>query len=98
MKKKLYLFIFGFIISTIFLYSQKDIVVHDPVVIKQHDTYYLYCTGKGIASYTSKNLIDWKKGPAVFASKPEWTDKVVPGFNNHIWAPDIVFHNNQYYL
>lgn len=80
-----------------FLYSQKD-VVHDPVVIKQQDTYYLFCTGKGIASYISKNLIDWEKGPAVFASKPKWTDEVVPDFNNHIWAPDVVFHNNQYYL
>jgi len=98
MKKELYLFITSFIVSINFLYSQKDIVVHDPVVIKQQDTYYLFCTGKGIASYTSKNLIDWEKGPAVFASKPKWTDKVVPDFNNHIWAPDVVFHNNQYYL
>ena len=34
----------------------QDIVVHDPVVIKQKDTYYLYCTGNGISVFSSKDL------------------------------------------
>ena len=89
--------IFSFCLVVSGIYSQ-DISVHDPVVIKQNDTYYLFCTGEGIASFSSKDLIYWTKEPAVFAEKPIWTDTVVPDFKNHIWAPDISFHNNMYYL
>ena len=89
--------IFSFCLVVSGIYAQ-DISVHDPVVIKQNDTYYLFSTGEGIACFSSKDLINWTKEPAVFAEKPIWTDKVVPNFKNHIWAPDISFHNNTYYL
>lgn len=76
----------------------QDISVHDPVMIKQKDTYYLYCTGNGISCFSSKDMKNWKPEPAVFPVKPIWTDAVVPDFKNHIWAPDIALHNNTYYL
>ena len=76
----------------------QDITVHDPVMIKQKDTYYLYCTGKGISVFSSKDLKNWKPEPAIFNEKPIWVDVVVPNFDNHIWAPDVSFHNNTYYL
>ncbi len=78
--------------------SAQDITVHDPVMIKQKDTYYLYCTGRGISVFSSKDLKNWNPEPAIFKEKPTWTDAVVPDFKNHIWAPDISFHNNTYYL
>nr|MBP7471157.1 family 43 glycosylhydrolase [Flavobacterium sp.] len=83
---------------TFFLTSAQDITVHDPVMIKQKDTYYLYCTGRGISVFSSKDLKNWNKEPQIFPEKPVWTDKVVPNFDNHIWAPDISFHDNTYYL
>lgn len=76
----------------------QDISVHDPVMIKQNDTYYLYCTGEGITCYSSKDLKEWKREPSVFSEKPIWADSVVPDFKNHIWAPDISFQNDTYYL
>jgi len=76
----------------------QEIRVHDPVAIKQGDTFYLFCTGRGIICYSSKDLKHWEKEPSVFPEKPEWTDQVVPNFGNHIWAPDISFHNSKYYL
>ena len=81
-----------------FVSKAQTISVHDPVVIKEKDTYYLFCTGKGIKTYSSKDLKNWKSEPAVFKEKPFWTESVVPNFDNHIWAPDIIFHNNVYYL
>ena len=78
--------------------AQEEIRVHDPVVAKQGDTYYLYNTGRGIAVHSSKDLKNWKREPAVFSEKPEWTDDVVPGFKNHIWAPDIFEKDGKYYL
>ncbi|WP_089687346.1 arabinan endo-1,5-alpha-L-arabinosidase [Catalinimonas alkaloidigena] len=72
--------------------------VHDPVMIRQDDTYYLFCTGRGIAVWSSPDLEHWKAEAPVFPEAPTWTDPVVPEFRNHIWAPDISFHNGQYYL
>ncbi|MDT0690542.1 arabinan endo-1,5-alpha-L-arabinosidase [Salegentibacter sp. F188] len=82
----------------IFSSEAQDIRVHDPVVAKEGDTYYLYNTGRGIGVYSSKDLKNWKREPAVFEEKPEWTDSVVPDFKNHIWAPDITLHDGTYYI
>jgi arabinan endo-1,5-alpha-L-arabinosidase len=79
--------------------AQSDkIPVHDPVVIKEGDTYHLYCTGRGIGHFVSTDLQNWTRAAPVFPEKPAWTDAVVRDFGNHIWAPDIVFHNGLYYL
>jgi arabinan endo-1,5-alpha-L-arabinosidase len=72
--------------------------VHDPVMIKQGDTYYLFCTGFGISVFSSKDMKNWKKEKAVFDKAPEWAVKAIPSFRGHIWAPDIFFHNGKYYL
>tara|TARA_R110002012_G_scaffold59331_3_gene154923 strand:+ start:4758 stop:5738 length:981 start_codon:yes stop_codon:yes gene_type:complete len=79
------------------LFAQ-DIRVHDPVAIKQGVTYYLFCTGRGISVFSSPDLKNWEKEPQVFSEEPVWADDVSADFNNHIWAPDITFHNGQYYL
>ena len=76
----------------------QDIRVHDPVMIKEGNTYYLFCTGRGISVFTSSNLKDWKPSNPVFDTAPEWAVKAIPGFKGHIWAPDIVNRNNTYYL
>ncbi len=91
--------IFFFLLTFVEISSfAQDIRVHDPVAIQQNDTYYLFCTGRGISCFSSKNLKEWKQEPAVFSEKPVWAEAVVPDFKNHIWAPDITFHNNTYYL
>ena len=76
----------------------QEIRVHDPVTIKQGDTYYLFCTGSGISVFSSPDLKNWEKEPQVFSEEPVWADDVSADFNNHIWAPDITFHNGKYYL
>lgn len=73
-------------------------ITHDPVVAKQGDTYYLFCTGPGITTFTSKDLKTWTQGDPVFAESPDWSLDVAPGFNGHIWAPDITLYNGKYYL
>jgi Beta-xylosidase len=72
--------------------------VHDPAMIKQDSVYYLFCTGMGISVWSSTNLKDWKKEPAVFSKPPEWAVKAIPRYRGHTWAPDISYHNGLYYL
>ncbi|GAB2529048.1 family 43 glycosylhydrolase [Rufibacter soli] len=76
-----------------------NLTVHDPVMAKQGNTYYLFCTGRGISVWSSTDRQNWKKEQPIFATAPEWAVKAVPGFkDNHIWAPDISFYHGQYYL
>jgi arabinan endo-1,5-alpha-L-arabinosidase len=74
------------------------IPAHDPVMIQQNGTYYMFCTGQGIANWSSKDMKTWKPEKPVFAAPPEWAVKAIPGFKGHIWAPDISLHNGVYYL
>jgi arabinan endo-1,5-alpha-L-arabinosidase len=76
----------------------QHISVHDPVMAKQGDTYYLFCTGRGITLWSSQDLKTWKSEKPVFAAAPEWAVQAVPTFRNHIWAPDISYHKGLYYL
>ncbi|MDP4264469.1 MAG: arabinan endo-1,5-alpha-L-arabinosidase [Bacteroidota bacterium] len=76
---------------------QTNIPVHDPVMIKQDSTWYLFCTGPGISEWSSKDMVNWKAEKPIFDTLP-WAVKTIPGFRNHIWAPDISYHNGLYYL
>lgn len=76
----------------------RQVSVHDPVMIKEGDTYYLFCTGFGIGVWSSKDLKEWKKEASVFAQPPQWAVDTVPAFKGHIWAPDISYRNGLYYL
>lgn len=78
--------------------TMPNVLAHDPVMIKQGDTYYMFATGNGIAVAASKDLQTWQPLRPVFAQPPEWAVQAVPGFRGHIWAPDISFHNGKYYL
>ena len=73
--------------------------VHDPVIIKAEDTYYLFCTGNGIPVRKSPDLLTWSNAfpVSVFIRVPDWALEMVPGASN-IWAPDISFYNGKYHL
>jgi len=73
--------------------------VHDPVIIKQDDYYYLFHTGIGIPVKRSLDMVDWRIAPGgtVFQSQPEEAFEYVEGADA-IWAPDISFYNDRYHL
>ncbi|KMS50522.1 arabinan endo-1,5-alpha-L-arabinosidase [Novosphingobium barchaimii LL02] len=75
-----------------------DLTVHDPVIIREGDTYYVFSTvGKYIGIKTSKDLKTWTDAGSVFAQMPAWTKEAVPGTEG-IWAPDISYVNGEYRL
>ena len=101
---KVYLTILLFLF-TMNLFAQQNslmndtlIPVHDPVIIRQDSTYYIFCTGQGITVFSSENMKHWKQEKPVFNKPPQWAVDAIPGFKGHIWAPDISYHNHQYYL
>jgi len=76
----------------------KQVSVHDPVLAKEGSTYYLFSTGPGVTFYSSPDLLNWKEEGRVFKGEPVWAKKAAPSFNDHIWAPDIHFHDGKYFL
>jgi arabinan endo-1,5-alpha-L-arabinosidase len=71
--------------------------VHDPSIIKEADTYYLFSTRAGIAVRCSKDLTHWRLCGDVFAHLPQWAVTEVPGLRG-LWAPDVAYFNRQYHL
>ena len=78
-----------------------DLGVHDPVIIREGDTYYIFSTGRGrggiIPIKVSKDLHNWKEIGCVFSSMPAWTREEIPR-SRDAWAPDISYFNGRYHL
>ena len=79
-----------------------DLGVHDPCIIKEKNTYYIFCTGGGrrggiIPIRCSTNMLDWTRCGSVFQRLPEWAATEVPRARG-AWAPDISFYNGKYHL
>lgn len=74
--------------------------VHDPVMIKQGSTYYIYYTGNLTPFKTSTSRYSgWKERGSAFSSGPSWIASTVPANNGRdLWAPDISFRDNKYWL
>jgi len=75
-----------------------QVSIHDPALIKEGDTYYLFSSGPGITFYCSKDMKSWRLGGRVFPGDPAWARSVAPLFNGHVWAPDIIRHGGKFYL
>ena len=75
-----------------------QVEVHDPVMGREGNTWYVFSTGPGITIYQSTDLENWRWVGRAFDDQPEWAASVAPGFTGHIWAPDIVEHDGRYYL
>ncbi len=75
------------------------LMVHDPVMAYENGTYYLLSTGMGLQWATSKDRKSWIIQPTPFIEQlPEWTHDSVPGFRNHVWAPDIIRWHDRWWL
>ena len=71
--------------------------IHDPAVIREGETYYLFATGNGIPIRCSPDLKVWRLCSTVFSVDPAWLFEAVPGVTN-LWAPDISYRDGLYYL
>lgn len=75
-----------------------DTFIHDPTVLKTPSgTYLAAYTGDNVQLKTSTDRTRWTNAGAVFPSGAPWTTTYTNGGLN-LWAPDLSFHNNQYYL
>ncbi len=80
--------------------QETDLLLHDPsALLKRGDTYWVFGTGRGIASFSSTDRVHWTFRGEVLPQSLAWVKDVVPGnTNNHLWAPDVVRVGGTYYL
>jgi arabinan endo-1,5-alpha-L-arabinosidase len=77
--------------------------VHDPSIIKDGDTWYLFGTANGphrngeLPIRCSPDLHQWKLCGQVFDQVPEWIKKESPQ-TKELWAPDISYFKGEYHL
>ncbi|MBP8972362.1 MAG: arabinan endo-1,5-alpha-L-arabinosidase [Anaerolineae bacterium] len=71
--------------------------VHDPCIIKEGDTYHLFCTGPRILWRTSRDLENWELRGNVFSAFPAWAREAIPRADS-LWAPDISYYNGRFHL
>lgn len=71
--------------------------IHDPVIAKEGNTYYVFSTGARIIIICSHDLVEWEFCGRVFERYPAWTLEVNPELVD-AWAPDISFFNGKWHL
>ncbi|MBC8096343.1 MAG: arabinan endo-1,5-alpha-L-arabinosidase, partial [Akkermansiaceae bacterium] len=81
-----------------------DLAVHDPVIIKEKGTYYIFSTGGGgrrgggvIPIRCSTNLLHWTRCGSVFEILPAWATNEITRARG-AWAPDISWFNGRFQL
>lgn len=73
---------------------------HDPSIIKEGKTWYVFATGKApdggqFAIRCSQDLEHWKQCGHVFDAVPDWIHQRSPGTRD-LWAPDVSYVNHEY--
>lgn len=72
---------------------------HDPSIIKEGNTYWMFYTADGIGVKYSSDGKYWNQGIQVIPSKLSWWSNYVPDKTDfNIWAPEIVYYNGRYWL
>src|ERR1700677_572171 len=77
--------------------------VHDPSIIRQNSTYYVFSTdasssqGGFIPIRCSTDKIAWTACGYVFTTLPSWIPGAVPQATD-IWAPDVSYFNSLYHV
>lgn len=71
---------------------------HDPSIIKQGSTWWIFETGNGLPVKYSSNGLNWTQGVKMFASEKSWWRTYAPNMgSNDVWAPDIHYYNGRYW-
>lgn len=82
-----------------FRFDSKNPDVHDPVMAQGEDgRYYIFSTGMRVGVMSSADMKEWRLEKPALDEVPQWAVDSVRGYKGHTWAPDISYHNGQWYL
>lgn len=80
-------------------FTTDTLMVHDPVMAFERGVYHVFSTGRGIQHATSKDMKTWTvDATPTMTVIPRWTHDSVPGFRDHVWAPDIIRYKDRWWM
>jgi arabinan endo-1,5-alpha-L-arabinosidase len=71
--------------------------IHDPSMLKDASTYYLFSTHGLIHAHTSTDRVNFSDDGYALPSLPSWTNSYT-GSSGDLWAPDASNHSGAYWL
>jgi|HubBroStandDraft_2_1064218.scaffolds.fasta_scaffold228322_1 beta-xylosidase len=69
---------------------------HDPSRMIESDGRFYFCSTGGSCASSADGLAWTTTG--LHIAIPSWSTTYMSGGNQGVWAPDIVFYDNQYYI
>ena len=74
-------------------------MVHDPVMAYENGTYHIFATGQGVQHLVSHDRKRWHvMRQPLMTVMPKWTHDTVPGFGQHVWAPDVMKWHGRWWM
>ncbi len=70
---------------------------HDPTIVKEGETYYLFSTNGGIRVRSSRDLVHWQAESDALVPIPAWVQAQKPDLVD-LWAPDVSWWNGEWHL
>ncbi|MBB5351595.1 arabinan endo-1,5-alpha-L-arabinosidase [Haloferula luteola] len=79
--------------------ASRGVVTRDPsTVVQSGDRFWVFYTGQGVHSMSSKDGVTWEPGPPVFREPPPWIAEAVPKNRGVYWAPDVMKVGDRFLL
>lgn len=89
-------------VSASFWNLSGDVMLHDPSIIKEGNTWWAFGTGEadktGLRVLRSDNGTNWSATPVIFPQPLSWWSNYVPGHTSAQWAPDVNYYNGRYWV
>ncbi len=72
---------------------------HDPTLIKENGTWWVFQTGRGIYGKRSADGLNWEPLASIFENPLSWWNTHVPDHaDNDVWAPDVIAFNGRVWM
>ncbi len=72
--------------------------IHDPVVARQGEVYYVFGTGRGITNLESDDMKMWRFAGGCIGDVPTSIQTAEPDARLDFWAPDIIFYDGLWHI
>ncbi|GGN97645.1 extracellular endo-alpha-(1-_5)-L-arabinanase 1 [Saccharibacillus kuerlensis] len=76
-----------------------DLGAHDPTIMKEGNSWYVFSTGEGIQGLRSDDGKNFYRIPQIFLTAPSWWKNYVPNQKPmDVWAPDVKSYNGKVWM
>jgi len=73
-----------------------DLTTHDPSIIRDGNTWYVFSTGAGLSTKSSPDGLVWKQQAPLFTAELSWWRTYAPQMGSlDVWAPDLQAFNGR---